>query len=463
MADRQLHKTVSEPTTQSPEEGASTDDTIGHPEQNELDRSPASDQGGAAPPIISHELDTRLDQLITMKLQQLRGKSATRDNAQHFISDSESDADSERSAVNTLRTVLNKNAKKKKSKKSKKKRKKKDSSSSDTDISEGDKYMRDCERKKKKKKKKTKKSRSSSSDSSESSFPSTDSDEQAFGVMERKLAKTGKHKRDKEPKASVRVRSVLREALDVRFDTFKPLEVISQAREKYSGIKGVKDSFLKEMDFNVVLNDQMKRFETAMFTMQSAVLSAMAAIVPVANRMSLEGRFTSLVDGMSDGLGVLAAASSFANFKRYENVYKHVTTEAGKEVTRSKKVKDKTGKEFTLFLPPKPIKGKTWDSKLMYGGQLQYYLKRVELTSKQGKQMGLRAAPADYQPSHKRPRYDQPRKFQRGRSTGFQSSAGYRPRSQRGQSGWHGQNSYNQGPQQQPQGGAQGFYRGGNK
>ena len=138
-------------------------------------------------------------------------------------------------------------------------------------------------------------------------------------------------------------------------------------------------SFLREMDSDVIMKDQMKRYETSLHNMQSAVLSAMAAIVPIANRMANEDRFTTLAStgsSMNDGLEVLAAASKYPTFKRYENVFKNVTTEAGKEVTHSKKVKDRTGKEFTLFMPPKPIPGIQWDKTLLFGGQLNIYLRK---------------------------------------------------------------------------------------
>ena len=39
-------------------------------------------------------------------------------------------------------------------------------------------------------------------------------------------------------------------------------------------------------------------------------------------------------------------------------------------MTRCRKVTDHEGKEFSLFLPPKPVKGKKWDDALLYWGQL---------------------------------------------------------------------------------------------
>ena len=63
------------------------------------------------------------------------------------------------------------------------------------------------------------------------------------------------------------------------------------------------------MNSDVIMTDQMKRYEQMLHTMQIAVLSAMTVIVPVANCMANEHKFTTLADGMNDGLEVLAAAS----------------------------------------------------------------------------------------------------------------------------------------------------------
>ena len=193
------------------------------------------------------------------------------------------------------------------------------------------------------------------------------------------------------------------------------------------------------MDSDVIMNDQMKRYETALHTMQSAVLSALAAIVPIANRMANEDRFTTLASSMNDGLEVLAAASKYATFKRYENVFKNVTTEAGKEVTRSKKVKDRMGKEFTLFMPPKPLPGKHWDKTLLYGGQLQHLLKRSETSTKNVKGMGIKKKATDYQHSSKRPRFEPPKRSNyKGSRGGFtQNAQNFRNRPQRGPGGWN--------------------------
>ena len=62
-----------------------------------------------------------------------------------------------------------------------------------------------------------------------------------------------------------------------------------------------------------------------------------------------------------------------------------MTTDAGKEVARSKKVTDNTGKDFTLFLASEPIKGKPLDKSKMFGGQLPYLFKQEETSAKCGK------------------------------------------------------------------------------
>ena len=56
-------------------------------------------------------------------------------------------------------------------------------------------------------------------------------------------------------------------------------------------------------------------------------------------------------------------------------MYSNLCTDAGKEVVRSKKVLDNDGNEYTLFLAPKPVKGKPLDKGKMFGGQLQYLFK----------------------------------------------------------------------------------------
>ena len=90
---------------------------------------------------------------------------------------------------------------------------------------------------------------------------------------------------------------------------------------------------------------------------------------------------------MDEVVELLAATSAFLSYRRFENVFKSVTTEAGKAVTRSKKVTDNNGKEYTLFLPPHPIKGKVWDKTKMFGGQVTHLFKQVE-SGNNGKQFG---------------------------------------------------------------------------
>ena len=92
--------------------------------------------------------------------------------------------------------------------------------------------------------------------------------------------------------------------------------------------------------------------------------------MPIANRMMAQNKFSSLSDDMNRGLALLTAMSNFLNYRRFDNVFKSVTTDASKEVARSKRVTDNTGKEFTLFLAPEPIKGQSLDKSKMFGGQL---------------------------------------------------------------------------------------------
>ena len=271
-----------------------------------------------------------------------------------------------------------------------KKRVKKASESDSASVSSGDKYLRSSPLKKKvkKSKKKSKKHKySSSSDSSISSFPSTDTTSED-GHYVKTMEKKGKGKKQ-DPRPAVRLRSVMRTALETCFETVKPTEVISQGAVKYTGLKGIKESFYKEMDDDVSMTDNVKRVENALGTLQSAILSALAAISPVANRLANEKRYTSLTQGMNDGLELLATASRFATYKRFENVSKSVSTDAGKEVTRTRKVTDHRGKEFYLYLPPKPVKGKKWDHSLLYGGQLHLHLNRVEKKCKADRQLGF--------------------------------------------------------------------------
>ena len=271
------------------------------------------------------------------------------------------------------------------------------SSSVDTEVSEGDEYTRArkknakhaCTKHKKSKKDKRKKKHnlsSSSSSSNSSSEEDSDSDTNHKGLLAKELDVAAK-KRPGKPDKKVRLCTLLRTAVEGHLHTFKPAEVILRGSEKFTGIKGIEASSPKEMDAEVPMSEDKKKLEHIMFTSQRGILAAMTAILPVANRMLKENSFTSLASDLNKGIELLAATTTFLTYRRYENVFKAVTTEAGKEITRSKKVKDKNGKEFTLFLAPKPIKGKALDKLKMFGGQLPALLKQVESGSKCGRQM----------------------------------------------------------------------------
>ena len=113
-------------------------------------------------------------------------------------------------------------------------------------------------------------------------------------------------------------------------------------------------------------------------------MTALTATAPIANCMMAQNKFSSLSDDMNRGLALLAAMSNFLNYRQFENVFKSVTTDAGKEVARSKNVPNNTGKEFTLFLALEPIKGKPLDKSKMFG-QLPYLFKQEETSAKCGK------------------------------------------------------------------------------
>ena len=106
------------------------------------------------------------------------------------------------------------------------------------------------------------------------------------------------------------------------FNTFKPTEVISKMTEKFTGIKGVPESVIKEMDSEEKLNEDRKQFEAILFMVHKGMLSALSAIVPIANRMMAENKFTSLCDDMNDSVALLMATSNFLSYRRFENVFK---------------------------------------------------------------------------------------------------------------------------------------------
>ena len=56
----------------------------------------------------------------------------------------------------------------------------------------------------------------------------------------------------------------------------------------------------------------------------------------------VENKFTSLCDDMNDSVALITATINFLSYRRFENVFKSVCTDAGKEVARSK---DNDGKE----------------------------------------------------------------------------------------------------------------------
>lgn len=265
---------------------------------------------------------------------------------------------------------------------------------SEPEVSDGDKYARARKReglKRKLQRRKHKKHKhrktSSSSSSSSSSDGIVDSDTQHKGVMATECA-SASEKREMRPEAKIRVCTLMRTALEGHFHTFKPLETIDKGAERYTGVKGVEATYPREMDVEVQIPDDKRKHERTLLAIQRGLLAGLTAILPVANRMLVENRFTSLAKDLNAGIELLAATSTYITYRRYENIFKAVTTDAGKEVTRSKKVKDKNGKEFTVFLAPKPIKGRDYDKKLMFGGQLTQLLKQVESGSKCGKQMG---------------------------------------------------------------------------
>ena len=109
------------------------------------------------------------------------------------------------------------------------------------------------------------------------------------------------------------------------------------------------------MDKQVHLSKEKKRFENVLFTAHRGILTALTAVTPIANRIMAQNKFSSVSDDMNRGLALLAATSNCLMYRRFENVFKSVTTDAGKDVARSKKVTDNAGKEFTLFLSPEPI------------------------------------------------------------------------------------------------------------
>ena len=233
----------------------------------------------------------------------------------------------------------------------------------------------------------------------------------------------------------------MRKTIRGHFNNFKPVEVIHKGVELFTGIKGIPQSYSKEMDTEVQMSDDKKKFENVMYTSQQGILTALTAMVPVANRMMEEDRYTSLAANMNKGIQLLATTATFINFRRFENVFKGAGSEVGKELARSKKVKGKDGKEYTLFLPPKPIKGKPLDKSKMFGGQITHLVKMVESGTKCGKHMGQKRKNEDSSHFSKakrgKPDFRQRRSSMRGGRSTFSQNRG---RGARQTFGW---NDYN--------------------
>jgi hypothetical protein len=87
---------------------------------------------------------------------------------------------------------------------------------------------------------------------------------------------------------------------------------------------------------------------------------------------------------INDGIKCLTSAASFALSKRYENANKGASTTTGKEVTKSKKIRDQDGKKYTVYTTPEPLKGKVMDRIYLFGGQLLALIKTAEAAVKSG-------------------------------------------------------------------------------
>ena len=348
----------------------------------------------------SKEFDSQLDRLLEIRLQERirEAESHTDWNSgpnDHYMSDTGSEEEVQ-VAYDSDSSELSVHTKPKKTiHKDKIKKSKPVDSESEVTVSEGDTHLKAKKRrarlvvrKGKKSKKRSKKSDSSrSSGSDNSSSTGTDSDTKYEGPYGARCKKNIKKCREK-PGKRARVCTTMRRSVEGHFNTFKPVEVIQRGIEKFTGIKGLPDSWIRDLDTEVQISEDKKKYEHVLFTIQKGVLAALTAMIPVANRMMEQIKFTSLTADMDEAVELLAATSTFINFRRFENVFKSVTTEAGKEVTRSKKVTDNNGKEYTLFLPPHPIKGKVWDKTKMFGGQVTHLFKQVESGNKCGKQFG---------------------------------------------------------------------------
>ena len=115
---------------------------------------------------------------------------------------------------------------------------------------------------------------------------------------------------------------------------------------------------------------------------------------------------------------------------------------------------DNDGKEYTLFLPPHPVKGKPLDKIKMFGGQITQLLKQVESGNKCGKHMGNTKRKSEDSSSgqNKRQRFN----GRQGRAPfrGFRSRfSSFRGRGRQQQSfGWNDNNRPGPGFRQSPSG-----------
>ena len=125
--------------------------------------------------------------------------------------------------------------------------------------------------------------------------------------------------------------TLIHNTIQGHFDSFKPTELIAKLAEQFTGIKGV-GSLIKEMDLEVKLSEDRKRFESVLHMAHKGVLSALVTVAPITNRMMVENKFTSLYDDMDACIALLTSTSNFVSYRRFEIVLKSICTDAGKEV-----------------------------------------------------------------------------------------------------------------------------------
>jgi hypothetical protein len=144
------------------------------------------------------------------------------------------------------------------------------------------------------------------------------------------------------------------------------------------------------------LTDGGKRLETMAQIMHTAALVTLTCFISLFNRLANDDIYTSLTSDINDGIKCVTAPASYILSKSYENANKGASTKTGRAVTRSKKVCDKEGKEYTVFSTPETLKGKTWDSNYLFrrptGGPSQERRGRnqVRFSSRRYKENGLR-------------------------------------------------------------------------